>query len=348
MQSDDLLVVGLDLVSARSVSVGDGSYEHWRTKGVKGDHSLVCLYCHRDDGRHVPLVIRGREGGYRRRHFAHPPGLKPHGGHGPETVWHVDGKLLLQRWARRQPDVASAQIEWATNDRSRRADVQVVLLDGTVLAIELQSRRLTDGEWLERHRDYAAQDIVDVWLWRGGLDRPGIQLTHDSAVWFLNVGDRLIGTPLGRPHPKPKDWYVGPNPEFFGVHYPPCLNDDVTIRWTALSDMAVGRAGLHLPAKVDQELRADRDRLRRGAADRTAAAQTRSASRLVPAAPDPKSPARPAPTPHRRPRPGLLPPAPGPQALGRRSGRSYWVCSGCGTRTGLNVCTICHPSRSQR
>src|SRR6516164_2303558 len=104
----DLLVVGLDLVIGQEVHAGDRETWEWYPKGHNGDQTLVCRECH--DGtdlpggpRRVALVPKGRKGGARRAHFAHPPGMAPPGGrHNPETLWHAEGKQLLRRWAQEQ------------------------------------------------------------------------------------------------------------------------------------------------------------------------------------------------------------------------------------------------------
>ena len=81
----DLLVVGLDLVTGLEVHAGDRRTEEWRKKGHNGDRTLVCLACYEGADlpggpRVVALVPKGREGGARQQHFAHPPGMAPPGG----------------------------------------------------------------------------------------------------------------------------------------------------------------------------------------------------------------------------------------------------------------------------
>jgi hypothetical protein len=108
MQAEDPINVGYDRTTGRAVTVDEGTYSRWVAKGLKGDHSLVCLYCHQA-GTEVPLVVCFRAGGRRRMYFRHPPGTA-RGGHSPETAWHVDGKLLIARWARSQPNVAAVEV----------------------------------------------------------------------------------------------------------------------------------------------------------------------------------------------------------------------------------------------
>jgi hypothetical protein len=80
--------------------------QQWHRKGHNGDRTLVCAECYTSPGprggpRVVPLVPKGREGGARHQHFAHPPGMAPPSGrHHPETVWHAEAKQRICRWAR--------------------------------------------------------------------------------------------------------------------------------------------------------------------------------------------------------------------------------------------------------
>ena len=104
----DLLVVGLDLVTGLEVHAGDRRTEEWRKKGHNGDRTLVCLACYEgadlpDGPRTVALVPKGRDGGARQPHFAHPPGMAPSGGqHSPESLWHAEGKQAIPEWAEAQ------------------------------------------------------------------------------------------------------------------------------------------------------------------------------------------------------------------------------------------------------
>jgi hypothetical protein len=75
----DLLVVGLDLETGQEVDVADREVAYWYLKGHNGDQTLVCKQCYEGvdlpgGPRLVALVPKGRQGGRRRKHFAHPPG----------------------------------------------------------------------------------------------------------------------------------------------------------------------------------------------------------------------------------------------------------------------------------
>ncbi|GGV45251.1 hypothetical protein GCM10010293_53120 [Streptomyces griseoflavus] len=102
---DDLLVVGFDLQMQREVHMGEKPVEQWRELGYGRMETVVCFYCWRGidapAGTKVPLLARGRIGGLVRPHFAHPAGTAPPGGYNPETVWHINAKHRLARWAAR-------------------------------------------------------------------------------------------------------------------------------------------------------------------------------------------------------------------------------------------------------
>jgi hypothetical protein len=95
VSTDEPINVGYDRTTGHAVTVDQGTCAHWRANGLTGDHSLLCLYCHQA-GRDVPLVVCYRIDGCRRMYFRHPPGTA-RGGHSPETVWHVDGKVADRR-----------------------------------------------------------------------------------------------------------------------------------------------------------------------------------------------------------------------------------------------------------
>ena len=138
----DVLVVGLDLVTGLDVHAEDRKTLEWRKKGHNGDQTLVCLACYQgadlpDGPRVVALVPKGKEGGARCRHFAHPPGMAPPPGrHNPESLEHARGKQALRGWAMDQG--FPARVEARTADGRRRSDVGVILPGGARVAIELQ------------------------------------------------------------------------------------------------------------------------------------------------------------------------------------------------------------------
>ena len=162
----DLYVSGLDLSTGRVVLADEREVWEWHKKGHNGDRTLVCLECFHGadspDGaqRLVPLVPRGRIGGVRQRHFAHPPGMAPAGGHSPETAWHWQTKHRLCRWVEKATG-ASARTEAWTAQGKRRSDVAVTFPDGARLAIEVQFGQITDNELLARRDDYIARGLAN-------------------------------------------------------------------------------------------------------------------------------------------------------------------------------------------
>ncbi|TWD81667.1 competence protein CoiA-like protein [Kribbella amoyensis] len=236
--SKDLLVVGLDLTTGREVHVNDQPLEHWHRKAATGDRSLVCLFCYqgwdRAEPATVPVVVKGRIGGRRRAHFAHPPHQAPRGGHGPETRWHAEAKQLIAAWARGLLQVEDVSVEQLLDGNTRRSDVQVRLRDGALVAIELQQQTLTDAAWLARHRDYVAAGVVDVWLWHPATGVPHIVYSQELPGWTLDLTSSRIGV-LYAEEPGQGSWW------------PPRPGDEISSLLAPISDFELGAAGLKLP-----------------------------------------------------------------------------------------------------
>ncbi len=256
---DDLLVVGFDLESRREVHVSERTSDHWKQLGYGGTGQLVCFYCFHGfeapAGTRVPLVTRGRLGGKVRRHFAHPPGQAPAGGHGPETIWHITTKHLLAAWARSRPAVARVRLEQWTEDQDRRADVEVLLQDGTKIALEAQRKLMTDEGWRARHRDYERQGVVDVWFWRSQVHFPHVVLDEGLPVWFYSVSKREAATSLGQPHTQGHQWWKRSDLSVFGLHHPPCALDELERVTMPLNELGLGPSGAVLPEDLRTRLR---------------------------------------------------------------------------------------------
>lgn len=222
---DDCGVVGLDLSTGQEIRIIDeADVSFWRHRGWSGDQTLVCVHCYTDvDGpaRPVPLIPKGRIGGRRRAHFAHPSGQGPSGAvHHPESVWHAEGKQDLAAWARTQTGVTEARVEAFTSDGRRRSDVQVHFVDGTRVALELQSRWVTDDEWLCRHRDYERAGVRDVWLWHPRVGVPGIVAEHGQPGWtYAAERDRLTAL-VGIGAPREPGWWGTDDLESYGPQWP--------------------------------------------------------------------------------------------------------------------------------
>jgi hypothetical protein len=237
--SNDLFVIGLDLTTGREVHVDDQTVGHWRGKGVTGNKTLVCLFCYQGmdqpEPRLVPLVVRGRVNGRRRPHFAHPASAAPTGGHGPETQWHAAAKRLIADWAKTRSNVTDVELERWIDGRIRRSDVRIKLQCGTTIAIEVQQQHLTDQTWIARHRDYAAADIVDVWLWHPATVVPHVMFAERQPGWTLDLNIEAFGALIGTPS--------GPGSE----RWPPLPGDRTTVAHVPIHATELSAMGLELP-----------------------------------------------------------------------------------------------------
>jgi hypothetical protein len=283
----DLLVVGLDLESGLEVHAGERTVQQWHQKGHNGDRTLVCAECYAGSDpvggpRLVPLVPRGREGGARRRHFSHPPGMAPPGGrHHRETRWHAEAKQQIARWARDRG--AQARVEAWTCEGRRRSDVAITLPGGGQIAVEVQLGDISDVQWLARHRDYARAGITDVWLWNSAAWVPRVMFASGQPGWILDLQRRKLGLIHARPRPAPA------RPLACGlVHWPPCPHDPTAVHWITLQSAQLTPSGIELPPAAAAEL------TRQAAASAAPATQHASRPQIAPAA-APLDGARPAP-----------------------------------------------------
>ncbi|MDF3302951.1 competence protein CoiA family protein [Streptomyces tropicalis] len=272
MAADDLLVVGLDLDTGRHVHIEDRPIDQWRTLGYRHRESLVCAACFLGldgvpAGTRVPLIPRGRIGGARRHHFAHPPHMAPPGGHHPETLWHLEAKAQLERWARSLPDVTEVRQEQWIPGRERRADVHVRLADGSRLALEAQSSLITDSLWQQRHRDYAAAGIRDIWFMRLGTALPHVLLAEQSAVCILDLADRQVRVLWGQPHPRTGRWWESEELSRYALHHPPCAGDDLHEETVPLAQLGLDSHGLMLSEDLEHKLAAEHQGIRHKAAE---------------------------------------------------------------------------------
>jgi hypothetical protein len=248
----DLLVVGLDLTTGREVHIDDAPVSYWRSAGHHAAGTLVCASCHAGvdvpEPISVPLVVRGRIGGARRAHFAHPPYQAPVGGHSPESVWHLTAKTTLAAWAARQPGVVRVDVECCTPDRSRRTDVRIQFEDGREVALEVQATPLTDQQWLDRHDAYRQHGIVDVWLWRPGTSPHWVVPAQGEYLWEFEPAEHRAWLLLGAEHERAGRWWAEPDRHRYVPHLPPCVNDRLLRYPISSSELAVTADGLVVPA----------------------------------------------------------------------------------------------------
>lgn len=160
----------------------DGAAEQFRQATRDGD--LVCIVPDCKSSR-LKAVNRGA----RRHGFAHHAGA---GGHPGMGVDHLQSQLLIAQWLRTQFPDGNVELEEATEDGRRRADVMFTSASGRKAAFEIQYAAITPRAWQERHDSYAAAGIVDIWLWghvpphlrrsRGSDDEVELNPTHEAVT----------------------------------------------------------------------------------------------------------------------------------------------------------------------
>lgn len=146
------------------------------------------------------------------------------------------------------------RLEQWTEDHDRRADVEVLLQDGTKIALEAQRKLMTDDGWRARHRDYSRQGVVDVWFWRPRVHFPHVVLDEGLPVWFYSVSKREAATSLGRPHARVHRWWQAPDLAVFGLHHPPCALDGLERVTMPLGELGLGPGGAVLPEDLQKRL----------------------------------------------------------------------------------------------
>jgi hypothetical protein len=271
----DLYVCGLDLSTGRIVQADEREVWEWHRKGHNGDRTLVCLECYHGAGdpygkpQAVPLVPRGRIGGIRRKHFAHPPGMTPVGGHSLETAWHWEVKHRLCRWARESAG-ASAAVEAWTADGRRRSDVAVTFPNGARLAIEVQLAAITDTELLARRRDYARVGIALAWIWHPRKRIPHVLFQFSEPGWAFDVTNERLGLACGRPHARRRT--DESTTKTWSPHWPPCPGDEIDMRWMPVSEALLTESGLLPSQQVAAELKEEAAEVARRVEEEEAAA----------------------------------------------------------------------------
>ncbi|MFJ6015182.1 competence protein CoiA family protein [Streptomyces sp. NPDC092952] len=293
---DDLLVVGFDLETQREVHIGDRPVEQWRARGYGRGETVICFYCYRGvdapAGTRVPLLVRGRIGGLVRAHFAHPAGCAPPAGHNRETVWHINAKHRLARWAAALPNVTAVRLEQWTPRRDRRADVHVTLDDGTHLALEAQRELITDELWQARHRDYAAAGVRDVWFMRPHTRIPHVLFAENTPAWTLYHRDDAAEARLGQAHTRDAHWWTK-NLRHFTLHHPPCPGDPVTRERFPLAELGLHADGVTFPPEMTARLADQAARVRQDADAARRQHEQAQRRRPTPQTPRPRQPVRP-------------------------------------------------------
>ncbi|MBF6332415.1 competence protein CoiA family protein [Nocardia transvalensis] len=319
MGTSNNLTVALDVVHHQYVCApADPAHplmDELRAKSCSGDQTLVCALCYAGvgapPGTWVPVVVRGRIGGEKRPHFAHPAGQGPAGGtHEPESMWHLASKMALEAWARAQPSVVDVHSEVWLPNRERRCDVRVTFADGSQIALEAQGYRMTDAEWTNRHRDYQQNGVTDVWLWHPNSPIPWIVLSdteHPQQLWTFDPWERAATLMVGAPHQR-----QGISTEcniFHRVeHLPPCIGDELHPYRFSLPDLTLTPTGIEIPTGLQTRLEVALEQEQRCA---KAIENERNRALLLPSPPPGLSivstPSRPTPRADEKPVPGPKP-----------------------------------------
>ncbi len=144
-----------DRRNGRIVYMGEGQAEALREGCRSG--TLICPI---KSCENRALTTYG--GTRKRHHFKHL--VRGTAAHGPESYYHHLGKSLIgQHLQERYPD-ARVVVDHEALDNGQKPDVLVDFSDGRRFAFELQYSSLTVAEWRRRHRGYAEQGVVDVWI----------------------------------------------------------------------------------------------------------------------------------------------------------------------------------------
>ncbi|MCB0906926.1 MAG: hypothetical protein KDB63_07400 [Nocardioidaceae bacterium] len=185
LDDDPRQVWALDRVTGASVYLEDGDAQALRPR-TRSD--LRCPYP--DCVGAITTV-----GGEKRHHFRHLTDTTHPGG--PESLHHVESKLMIADWFRRNATGARIQIESAVAGTDRRADVLVAPLDGRPLAVEVEYKSFTIEAALAKRADYQAAGVDCLWLLghsrvRAWPDESGrVQLPAFAAV-LVEDGARLL------------------------------------------------------------------------------------------------------------------------------------------------------------
>lgn len=185
LDDDPRQVWALDRVTGASVYLEDGDAQALRPR-TRSD--LRCPYP--DCVGAITTV-----GGGKRHHFRHLTDTTHPGG--PESLHHVESKLMIADWFRRNATGARIQIESAVAGTDRRADVLVEPLDGRPLAVEVEYKSFTIEAALAKRADYQAAGVDCLWLLghsrvRAWPDESGrVQLPAFAAV-LVDDGARLL------------------------------------------------------------------------------------------------------------------------------------------------------------
>lgn len=118
-------------------------------------------------------------------HFAHKSGGTCREFYEPETEYHMEGKLQLYHWLKKQR--VDAVLEYYDKDIKQRPDIAFVV-DGQKYALEYQCSSLSEQTFKKRTDNYLRNGYVPVWiLGNGRLEekRPGSTSLTSFHYLFL-------------------------------------------------------------------------------------------------------------------------------------------------------------------
>lgn len=178
--------------------------------------------------------------------------------HRPESISHVQGKLLVAEWLR-QAGAIVVDVERRDTQAGRTPDVSAVLTDGRRMAIEVQYSGLTAKTWRDRDEALRAAKFSTTWLFgvptSSTVEQPshrGLQQVHrevlgsGARVWWLDV-ERAEVAASGVDRTVNGDDFVTPLDHDPGVA--------VTCLWAAMTALTVVNAVVVSPH--DQRLATD-------------------------------------------------------------------------------------------
>ncbi|WP_275579533.1 competence protein CoiA, partial [Brevibacillus laterosporus] len=103
-----------------------------------------------------------RNGSIRRKHFAHVSKCS-YQYHEPETIEHLNGKVLLYNWLKHQPFVTNLKLESWIPETKQKPDIYFEM-NKQRYAIEYQCSPITVKKIKERMNLYSVADICDIWI----------------------------------------------------------------------------------------------------------------------------------------------------------------------------------------
>ncbi|WP_327097039.1 hypothetical protein OIE68_45470 [Nocardia vinacea] len=140
--------------------------------------------------------------------------------------------------------------------------------DGREVVLEAQSSRLTDADLRDRHRDYQASGVIDVWLWHPDSPIPWVILDATERaqhVWMLDPWKAAVTLMVGAPHQHRSTETVN-DVNHRVQHLPPCIGDSLVPYEFLLSDLVLTPDGITVPVELRKQLTAqlvsERRRLR--------------------------------------------------------------------------------------